>query len=319
MPVAPTARRAAAFIPLAVVCAAAPLVANPLAAQSPAKPGPPPEVEVRCADDSVLKVKVLDPAVELVTKYGTLRIPVSDIRKIDFATRTPPEVADRITTLVSNLGHADFATREKATAELREYRERAYPALVKAAKAGDPEVSRRAEESVRFIQQKLHAGALEPREFDVVVTDDAKLTGLLTTTALKVQTGPFGEQTLRLADVRTLRASGVAAGDDVAAAPPAPANMMAFQNQFGKELVGTITGPQPSAQGSGVWGTDIYTLDSNIAAAAVHAGLVQPGQSAVVRVRVVASPPQFVPSARNGVSSTGYGNYPAGGYEFVRR
>jgi hypothetical protein len=322
MPVTPAVRRAAVLLPLVAFAAIAPVFATPVATQSPtsSKAGPAPDAEIRCADDSVLKVKLLDDTLELVTRYGTLKIPVSDVRRIDFATRTPPEVADRVTTLISHLNHPDFATRERASVQLREYRERAYHPLVKAAKNPDPELSRRAEESVRFIQQKLPAGALEPREYDVVVTDDAKITGTLSAQSLKVQTGPFGEQVLRLADVRTLKAGGGGgATEDVASAPAAPANMMGFQHQFGKEIVGTITAPQPSGQGSGVWGSDIYTLDSNIAAAAVHAGVAQPGQTLVVRVRVVASPAQFLPSIRNGISSTGYGNYPAGGYEFVRR
>jgi hypothetical protein len=320
MPVAAAARRAVPFSPLALLLAA-PALGNPVVAPLPpsAKAGPPPEAEVRCADDSVLKVKLLDESLELVTRYGTLRIPVADVRRIDFATRTPPEVADRVTALIGQLNHADYATRERASAQLREYRERAYNPLVKAAKHADPEVSRRAEEAVKFIQHKLPAAALEPREVDVVYTDDAKVTGLLSAASLKVQTGPFGEQALRLADDRGLRVGPGAPGEEVVTAPPAPANMMGFQHQFGKELLGTVTGPQPGSQGTGVWGTDVYTLDSNIAAAAVHAGLVQPGQTTVVRVRVVASPPQFVSSTRNGISSTGYGNYPAGGYEFVRR
>lgn len=321
MPVATAARRAAPFLPLVVLAAVAPAPAAPVATQPSAatKAGPPPEVEVRCADDSVLRVKLLDDTLELVTKYGTLRVPTADVRRIDFATRTPPEVADRVTTLISTLNHPDYATRERASAQLRDYRERAYHPLVKAAKHSDPEVSRRAEENVRFIQQKLPAGALEPREFDVVQTDDAKVAGLLTVSSLKVQTGPFGEQTLRLADVRSLKSGTGPGAEEAANAPPAPANMMGFQHQFGKELVGTVTAPSGGAQTGGVWGTDVYTLDSSIAAAAVHAGVVPPGQTAVVRVRVVASPPQFQPSTRNGISSTGYGNYPAGGYEFVRR
>jgi len=49
-----------------------------------------------------------------------------------------------VTTLISTLNHPDYATRERASAQLREYRERAYYPLVKAAKNSDPEVSRRA-------------------------------------------------------------------------------------------------------------------------------------------------------------------------------
>ncbi len=68
-----------------------------------------------------------------------------------------------------------------------------------------------------------------------------------------------------------------------------------------------------------LWGTDVYTLDSNLAAAAVHAGLAKPGEAVAVRVRVVQSPIQFTASFRNGVNSNAYGTFASGGYEFVKR
>ena len=124
---------------------------------------------------------------------------------------------------------------------------------------------------------------------------------------------------MKVADIRSLRSASGIAAEEVASAAPAPANLTAFQNQFGKELTYSVTGAQPGTQGTGIWGTDVYTLDSSLAAAAVHAGLLQPGQTGVLRVRIVPSPPQFVGSQRNGMGSSGYGNYPAGGFEFVRK
>ena len=104
------------------------------------------------------------------------------------------------------------------------------------------------------------------------------------------------------------------------AAAQAPGNLSAYQQQFGKELVFAVTGFTPTpGTNPNVWGTDQYTLDSNFAAAAVHAGLAKVGETVTVRVRVVQSPPQFVSTFRNNVNSTAYGAYPAGAYEFVRR
>ena len=51
------------------------------------------------------------------------------------------------------------------------------------------------------------------------------------------------------------------------------------------------------------WGTDIYSGKSNLAPAAVHAGCVRIGETAVVRVTIVASPDLHVASQRNGVES----------------
>lgn len=293
--------------------------AAPAAQPAAAKSAPAPEVEVRCADDSTIKVKLLDDKLEVSTKYGQLQIQAGDVRRIEFATRTPPEVAERVSLLISNLSHPDFDARERATAELRELRERAYLPLLKAIKHPDAEISRRAEETVRYLQAKVPAGQLEPREQDVIHTDDSRITGRLVTPALRVQTMMFGEQSLRLADVRSLRSLSGGSVEDVAHAPAAPANMMQYQGQFGKEVVVSVTGVQPNGQGMGVWGSDVYTLDSNLAAAAVHAGAVQPGSTGAVRVRVVASPAQFGGSSRNGVTSASYGNFPSGAYEFVRK
>ena len=58
-----------------------------------------------------------------------------------------------------------------------------------------------------------------------------------------------------------------------------------------------------------LWGTDIYSGDSTIGAAAVHAGLLKPGETDVLRVTVVTPPEKFAGTGRNGVTSTEYGRY----------
>jgi len=293
---------------------------QPLQPPESSKPRPGVDVEVKFIDDSTMKLKLLDERLELVTKYGVLHIPAGDIRRIDFASRVPADVAEKVLVAIAKLNHSDFKIREAATEELKEYRERAYPFVLKAVKHDDPEVSRRADEIVKFIQNKVPASQLQANEFDVIHTDDSRITGRLAAEVLRVNTFQFGEQQVKLADMRTIRTSANVAAEVLASAPQAPGNMSAYQQQFGKELVFTVTAftPTPGANAS-VWGTDIYTLDTNLSAAVVHAGLAKPGETVAVRVRVVQSPPQFVASFRNGVGSTAYGHYPAGGYEFVRK
>jgi len=58
-----------------------------------------------------------------------------------------------------------------------------------------------------------------------------------------------------------------------------------------------------------LWGTDIYSGDSTIGAAAVHAGLLKPGETNLLRVTVVTPPEKFPGTVRNGVTSTEYGRY----------
>ena len=58
-----------------------------------------------------------------------------------------------------------------------------------------------------------------------------------------------------------------------------------------------------------VWGTEVYTGDSALAAAAIHAGLLKPEDTAIVKVTVVAPPTQFKGTTRNGVTSHDFGRY----------
>jgi hypothetical protein len=313
---APIALTAAALLTSVHGTAAAP---DPTPSEA-ARPAPGVEVEVKCIDDSTLKIKLLDDKLELVTKYGFLQIAVADIRRIEFGHRCPPDVIEKIAQSISKLGHPDFQTRERATADLKAYRERAYPYLLKAIKHDDPEISRRADEAMKFIHSRVPAAQLELKEGDVIYTEDSKITGKLTAQTLRVNTLQFGDQQLKLADIRSLRSATGIATDDFQTAIVAPANLMTYQQQFGKELVFSVTGfVTGNGQQVSLWGTDVYSLDSSLAAAVVHAGFGKPGETVTVRVRIVQSPQQFVASFRNGISSTTYGNYPAGAFEFTRK
>ncbi|CAN1561214.1 LCCL domain containing protein [Rhabdaerophilaceae bacterium] len=59
-----------------------------------------------------------------------------------------------------------------------------------------------------------------------------------------------------------------------------------------------------------VWGTDTYTRDSTLGAAAVHAGLVKPGETAVLRVTIVPPLSSYSGTTRHGVTTTDYGEFP---------
>jgi hypothetical protein len=58
-----------------------------------------------------------------------------------------------------------------------------------------------------------------------------------------------------------------------------------------------------------IWGTGVYTGDSHLAVASVHAGAVKPGETAVVKVTVMAPLSQYQGSVRHGVTSHDYGRY----------
>lgn len=64
-----------------------------------------------------------------------------------------------------------------------------------------------------------------------------------------------------------------------------------------------------NAVGGSVWGTDIYTTDSSICGAAVHAGVIEKAKGGKVTVKGAAGCSTYTGSARNGVSSSNWGSY----------
>jgi hypothetical protein len=103
---------------------------------------------------------------------------------------------------------------------------------------------------------------------------------------------------LTRSEIRKLLDQGLLAGD-------APPNMLGLCDPIGATYYFRVTG-----QGAGsLWGTDIYTCDSAIAVAAVHAGLAKVGETVVLRIVVEQPLPKYQGSVRNGVTSQEYGNY----------
>jgi LCCL domain len=280
----------------------------------PAQPDDPPRpaktpgvVVARLCDNSSLKMTLREETVVIATRYGKLRIPIADIQQIDFATRTTPDVLKRIDAAVVNLGHAVFETREAADAELLALGEHAYSALLKAGKSSDVEVAKRANALVEKIREVIPEDMLEFRPHDVIhTTDTAKFIGQIEGVMFKASTVAFGDVPLKFASVRTLRVWGGEAEIDLAKLPPAPATMSNLATMIGKTFVFRVTGVNMG----GIWGTDVYTDDSQLATVAVHAGIVKAGETGIIRVTIVAPPPGFTASTRNGVASNEYGAHP---------
>jgi hypothetical protein len=303
----------------AVLLTAAPLPlllgqsAGPSAAAK--KPAPAPRVEVHLTDGSTLKMLLLDERLEFVTPYGNLLIPVSQIERIEFATRVSDEVASRIALAIGDLGHPDPKRRNDASDELEGLGESAYGALLAASHDPDPEVVRRAENLLARLRQSVPPERLAGRPQDVIYTADSKISGRLTAAALRVESPQFGEQQLKLFDIRELHPAGSKVSL-LSQAQPDPGNLNNFREQIGKTFVFKVTGAVPNGGGTPVWGTETYTVDSNLAVAAVHAGVLRSGQTGAVRVTIVGHVQQFTSTSQNGITSNGYNGYP--GYRIHR-
>jgi hypothetical protein len=164
-----------------------------------------------------------------------------------------------------------------------------------------------------------------------------------------VDTFQFGEQRMKLADLRELRSLAGPTAEQLANALPDPGNLDAaqLQNRVGETFTFKVTGVQPgpgraqmaalmrkaqmvpgappgapmaaggvAGMGGGLWGTDVYTTGSSLALAAVHAGVLRPGQTGAIRVRVVGPQAGFAGATRNGVTSAPWGAYT--GYRITR-
>lgn len=81
-------------------------------------------------------------------------------------------------------------------------------------------------------------------------------------------------------------------------------------------VVYRFTCPPAAGRSGNVWGTDVYTDDSSICEAAVHAGLIQREEGGVVHYERLGEQPSFRGSLRNGVSSSSYPAWP-GSFRFV--
>lgn len=74
----------------------------------------------------------------------------------------------------------------------------------------------------------------------------------------------------------------------------------------------TVTG---KIDGGTVWGSGIYTNDSNVETAAVHAGLVKVGEIKTVEITILPGQNSYVGTFKNGVESSDYREW-EGSYKF---
>ena len=172
----------------------------------PVEPG---AVEVAFTDGSNLKMLLRDEKITLATPHGKLLITVTDIQRIEFATRVSEEDAKRIRTAIADLGSSDFSKREAAGVQLLKLREKGYPTLLRAAKSKDLEVVKRAKELIQQITAAIPAEQLVVRPKDVVYTTDSMIAGRIEGVSLKALTSQFGVLQVKLADMRGLRSQAL--------------------------------------------------------------------------------------------------------------
>lgn len=230
------------------------------------------------------------------TRFGPLTVFAADIKRIDFALTNSHDTTSAISTAVRRLGGADAKEAEE---ELLVLGARAFPAMVALAQCGNEPIHRRARGLAGRIRASTTPEQLSLRTSHQVTTPDATFAanfppdtfgfGLIT---------DAGHQSFDNHELFTLRQ---VPGPTIEVPRPNPRWLGRFYtNSYGAKLSFIVTGDPNDGD---VMGSNPYTLDSMLASAAVHAGVVKPGETKIVRVEIILAPSTFVGSGRNGVTS----------------
>jgi hypothetical protein len=86
---------------------------------------------------------------------------------------------------------------------------------------------------------------------------------------------------------------------------PSNGSMESFRDMTGKTFSLILTGSRSGK----IWGTDVYTDDSNIAAAAVHADVLDDGETGTILITMLPGQESYSGSERNGVTSNDFGSW----------
>lgn len=84
-----------------------------------------------------------------------------------------------------------------------------------------------------------------------------------------------------------------------------PGNLTAYRDHAGQTFTFRVVGKTEGA----VWGSGTYTDDSQLGAAAVHAGILRPGEEGVVTVQILPGQAHYEASERNGITTEPYGEW----------
>ena len=145
----------------------------------------------------------------------------------------------------------------------------------------------------------VHAGVLAPGETDVVkvtlLPGEESYEGTIRNDITSMSYGAWSGSYL---------VEAVLVDYEIAALAD-PGNLTSYRDHTGESFSFQVTGDAWAS----IWGTDIYTDDSNLAAAAVHAGVLEDEETGVVVVTILPGEESYTGSTRNDVTSWDYGSW----------
>jgi hypothetical protein len=166
------------------------------------------EVEIRLSDGSAIKMVILQESIAVVTKFGKLNVPISEVRKIELGIHLAEGVPEKIATSIKKLTSDVFKERDEAINDLVTLGPSAYPSLVAAAKSTDPEVSQRVQMALKRIKAKFPADSLRVVVNDRIVTNDFPIVGKIVSPSIKAESPILGVRDFNLGVLRAISWSG---------------------------------------------------------------------------------------------------------------
>jgi len=179
-------------------------VSTRILAQDQSTSARPNQAEVRFGDGSLVRMSLLQDNIEVVTKYGKLTIPLSDIRRVEFGLHVPPEVNLQINQSIKRLASDLYKERDSASKDLVQVGHFAFPMLQRASRSSDQEVAYRAVSVIKQISERVSPDLLKLREEDVISTAEFTVIGKITSPTIKANSPHFGDVNLKLSELRTL-------------------------------------------------------------------------------------------------------------------
>lgn len=160
--------------------------------------------EVRFNDGSIVRMTLLQTDLEVITKYGKLQIPLTEVRRVEFGLHVPPDVNQQITQSIKRLASDVYKERDGASKELMQAGHFAFPLLQRASRSSDQEVAYRAVNLIKQISERTSPELLRVREEDVIHTAEFTIIGRINSQTLKANSAHFGDVSLKLSELRTM-------------------------------------------------------------------------------------------------------------------
>jgi hypothetical protein len=166
----------------------------------------PDSIKLSLMDDSIITGKLSVKEIAVETQYGTLNIPVANLKSFTPGLQSHPGYAKQVSTLIQALGSSNFNEREKAQVQLLEKMPTIRGELEKFQNDADTERRNRV---IAILTQYEESAADEPaatntwlmQQKDVVETVDFTVVGKIVPQSFQL-TSQYGALTIQLADIR---------------------------------------------------------------------------------------------------------------------